>query len=169
MDSPYAYAAPVQASLGAPLLAPPLVPAAVATMPAPQAALAVEWAVCAIDFGITFDDDFFRGRDDDRQASTDDGTLGTCGEIQHSLEFRASCANTAMVQVCAEKYYPYVECLYEAAAIHASDGDLVCVELDCAAALGAATSDAVGARPAALVAFTCAALVLSWAAVPNAR
>ena len=35
MDSPYAYAAPVQASLGAPLLAPPLVPAAVATMPAP--------------------------------------------------------------------------------------------------------------------------------------
>ena len=36
MDSPYAYAAPVQASLGAPLLAPPLVPAAVATMPAPQ-------------------------------------------------------------------------------------------------------------------------------------
>ena len=82
---------------------------------------------------------------------------------------RASCANTAMVQVCAEKYYPYVECLYEAAAIHASDGDLVCTELDCAAALGAATSDAVAARPAALVAFTCAALVLYWAAVPIAR
>ena len=70
-----------------------------------------------------------------------------------------------MVQVCAEKYYPYVECLYEAAAIHASDGDLVCAELDCAAALGAATSDAVAARPAALVAVTCAALVLYWAAV----
>ena len=86
-----------------------------------------------------------------------------------SIEFAASCANTAMVQVCAEKYYPYVECLYEAAAIHASDGDLVCVELDCAAALGAATSDAVAARPAALVAVTCAALVLYWAAVPIAR
>ena len=83
--------------------------------------------------------------------------------------FGASCANTAMVQVCAEKYYPYVECLYEAAAIHASDGDLVCVELDCAAALGAATSDAVAARPAALMAFTCAALVLYWAALPVAR
>ena len=95
--------------------------------------------------------------------------LATCGEIQGSIEFAASCANTAMVQVCAEKYYPYVECLYEAAAIHASDGDLVCVELDCAAALGAATSDAVAARPAALVAFTCAALVLYWAAVPIAR
>ena len=36
MDSPYAYAAPVQASLGAPLLAPPPRAAAVATMPAPQ-------------------------------------------------------------------------------------------------------------------------------------
>ena len=82
---------------------------------------------------------------------------------------RASCANTAMVQVCAEKYYPYVECLYEAAAIHASDGDLVCVELDCAAALGSSTSGAVAARPAALVAVTCAALVLYWAAVPIAR
>ena len=126
------------------------------------------WAVCAIDFGITFDDDFFRGTDDERQASTDDGTLSSCSEIQSSLEFGASCANTAMVQVCAEKYYPYVECLYEAAAIHASDGDLVCVELDCAAALGAATSGAVAARPAALVAFTCA-LVLYWAAVPLSR
>ena len=73
-----------------------------------------------------------------------------------------------MVQVCAEKYYPYVECLYEAAAIHASDGDLVCVELDCAAALGAATSNAVAARPAAPV-VTCAALVLYWAALPVAR
>ena len=122
------------------------------------------WAVCAIDFGITFDDDFFRGTDDERQASTDDGTLSSCSEIQSSLEFGASCANTAMVQVCAEKYYPYVECLYEAAAIHASDG-----ELDCAAALGAATSDAVAARPAALVAVTCAALVLYWAALPVAR
>ena len=75
----------------------------------------------------------------------------------------------ALIQVCAEKYYPYVECLYEAAAIHASDGDLVCVELDCAAALGSSTSGAVAARPAALVAFTCAALVLYWAAVPIAR
>ena len=93
----------------------------------------------------------------------------TCGEIQGSIEFAASCANTAMVQVCAEKYYPYVECLYEAAAIHASDGDLVCAELDCAAALGAATSDAVAARPAALVAATCAALVLYWAALPVMR
>ena len=65
-----------------------------------------------------------------------------------------------MVQVCAEKYYPYVECLYEAAAIHASDGDLVCVELDCAAALGAATSDAVAARPAALVAVATLVLCL---------
>ena len=118
---------------------------------------------------ITFDDDFFRGRDDDRQSSTDDGTLATCSEIQDSLEFRASCANTAMVQVCAEKYYPYVECLYEAAAIHASDGDLVCVELDCAAALGSTTSGAVAARPAALVAVTCAALVLYWAAAPVVR
>ena len=85
------------------------------------------------------------------------------------MEFSESCSNTAMVQVCAEKYYPYVECLYEAAAIHASDGDLVCVELDCAAALGAATSSAVAARPAALVAVTCAALVLYWAAEPVAR
>ena len=127
------------------------------------------WAVCAIDFGITFDDDFFRGTDDERQASTDDGTLSSCSEIQSSLEFGASCANTAMVQVCAEKYYPYVECLYEAAAIHASDGDLVCVELDCAAALGSSTSHAVAARPAALVAVTCAALVLYWAALPVAR
>ena len=111
----------------------------------------------------------FRGTDDERQASTDDGTLGTCGEIQSSVEFSESCSNTAMVQVCAEKYYPYVECLYEAAAIHASDGDLVCVELDCAAALGSSTSNAVAARPAALVAFTCAALVLYWAALPVAR
>ena len=37
-------------------------------------------------------------------------------------------------------------------------------ELDCAAALGAATSDAVAARPAALVAV--ATLVLYWAALP---
>ena len=84
--------------------------------------------------------------------------VAPCSEIQHSLEFRASCANTAMVQVCAENYYPYVECLYEAAAIHASDGDLVCTELDCVAALGSSTSSAVAARPAALVAV--AALVL---------
>ena len=35
--------------------------------------------------------------------------------------------------------------------------------------LGAATSDAVAARPAALVAFTCAALGLYWAALPVAR
>ena len=41
--------------------------------------------------------------------------------------------------------------------------------MDCAAALGAATSDAVAARPAALVAVTCAALVLYWAAAPVAR
>ena len=85
------------------------------------------------------------------------------------MRSRASCANTAMVQVCAEKYYPYVECLYEAAAIHASDGDLVCAELDCAAALGSSTSNAVAARPAALVAVTCAALVLYWAAAPVVR
>ena len=52
------------------------------------------------------------------------------------------------------------QCLYEAAAIHASDGDLVCVELDCAAALGAATSDAVAARPAALVAVATLVLCL---------
>ena len=43
------------------------------------------------------------------------------------------------------------------------------VELDCAAALGAATSDAVAARPAALISAAVAALVLYWAAVPVAR
>ena len=38
-----------------------------------------------------------------------------------------------------------------------------------AAALGAATSGAVAARPVALVAFACAALVLYWAAAPVVR
>ena len=97
---------------------------------------------------------------------------GLTSELRAPRRFAGAergCANTAMVQVCAEKYYPYVECLYEAAAIHASDGDLVCAELDCAAALGSATSNAVAARPAALVAVTCAALVLYWAALPVAR
>ena len=82
---------------------------------------------------------------------------------------RVPASVSRVTQVCAEKYYPYVECLYEAAAIHASDGDLVCVELDCAAALGSSTSSAVAARPAALVAVTCAALVLYWAAAPVVR
>jgi hypothetical protein len=74
-----------------------------------------------------------------------------------------------MVQVCAEKYYPYVECLYEAAAIHASDGDLVCVELDCAAALSSSTSSAVAARPMAALVVAVATLVLYWAALPVVR
>ena len=42
-------------------------------------------------------------------------------------------------------------------------------ETDCAAALGSSTSSAVAARPVALVAVTCAALVLYWAALPVAR
>ena len=90
-------------------------------------------------------------------------------EFGIDIEFRASCANTAMVQVCAEKYYPYVECLYEAAAIHASDGDLVCTELDCAAALGSSTSGAVAARPMAALVVAVAKLVLYWAAAPVVR
>ena len=103
------------------------------------------------------------------RATTGTGTSTTTSPSS-PLHHRARVERApTLVQVCAEKYYPYVECLYEAAAIHASDGDLVCVELDCAAAFGAATSDAVAARPAALVAFTCAALVLYWAAVPIAR
>ena len=72
-----------------------------------------------------------------------------------------------MVQVCAA-VLSVRRVLYEAAAIHASDGDLVCVELDHARRVGCFYIKAVAALPAALVAVTCAALVLYWAAVPIA-
>lgn len=129
----------------------------------------MDWAVCSIDAGVTFDDDFFSNRDDDQRGTNDDGTaLGTCAEIQASPEFAESCANNAMVQVCADKYHAYVECLYEAAAIHTSDGDLVCVELACGLGAGEVSS-AVAARPLALAATCVVSLVLWWAVLPVGR
>ena len=48
-------------------------------------------------------------------------------------------------------------------------GAIACGVVSHPRAMGAATSDAVAARPAALVAVTCAALVLYWAAAPVVR
>ena len=67
-------------------------------------------------------------------------------------------------------YDPYLRGPFPVASVaYASDGDLVCVELDCAAALGAATSDADAARPMAALVVAVATLVLYWAALPVGR
>mmetsp|Transcript_36162 Transcript_36162/g.110919 ORF Transcript_36162/g.110919 Transcript_36162/m.110919 type:complete len:354 (+) Transcript_36162:176-1237(+) len=88
--------------------------------------LTVAWAVCAIDNDITFDDDLFTVEEDDDEIAI--SVFDSCETIQRAKVFKDACKNP--LPVCDIEYHRYVECLYDATALHASGGELEC-ELAC--------------------------------------